>query len=108
MKRGGMMEGSKLKGTEVTVPHLAETLVSATVGKWLVKPGDLFFACLGTHQDGRFILRIASVAFRQRNARRYRLGRENEKQQAQNAVAEGELCRIRKRLGSNNRSSPSN
>ncbi|CAK4858087.1 unnamed protein product [Aphanomyces euteiches] len=34
------MEGSKLKGTEVTVPHLAETLVSATVGKWMVKPGD--------------------------------------------------------------------
>lgn len=26
--------------TEVTVPHLAETLVSATVGKWLKKPGD--------------------------------------------------------------------
>lgn len=25
---------------EITVPHLAETLVSATVGKWLVKPGD--------------------------------------------------------------------
>lgn len=29
-----------LKGTEVPVPHLAETLVSATVGKWLKKPGD--------------------------------------------------------------------
>ncbi|MED4601610.1 lipoyl domain-containing protein, partial [Paenibacillus validus] len=28
------------KGTEVTVPHLAESLVSATVGKWLKKPGD--------------------------------------------------------------------
>jgi 2-oxoisovalerate dehydrogenase E2 component (dihydrolipoyl transacylase) len=40
IERGGMMEGSKPKGTEVTVPHLAETLVSATVGKWLVKPGD--------------------------------------------------------------------
>lgn len=26
--------------TEVTVPHLAETLVSATIGKWLKKPGD--------------------------------------------------------------------
>ncbi|MDD9267552.1 dihydrolipoamide acetyltransferase family protein [Paenibacillus sp. GCM10023248] len=26
--------------TEVTVPHLAESLVSATVGKWLKKPGD--------------------------------------------------------------------
>ncbi|WP_199622948.1 dihydrolipoamide acetyltransferase family protein [Paenibacillus alkalitolerans] len=24
----------------VTVPHLAESLVSATVGKWMVKPGD--------------------------------------------------------------------
>lgn len=28
------------KGTEVPVPHLAESLVSATVGKWLKKPGD--------------------------------------------------------------------
>jgi 2-oxoisovalerate dehydrogenase E2 component (dihydrolipoyl transacylase) len=28
------------KGTAVTVPHLAESLVSATVGKWLCKPGD--------------------------------------------------------------------
>ncbi|MDF2922038.1 MAG: branched-chain alpha-keto acid dehydrogenase subunit [Paenibacillaceae bacterium] len=28
------------KGTEVQVPHLAESLVSATVGKWLKKPGD--------------------------------------------------------------------
>ncbi|GIP37565.1 dihydrolipoamide acetyltransferase component of pyruvate dehydrogenase complex [Paenibacillus sp. J31TS4] len=26
--------------TAVTVPHLAETLVSATVGKWLKQPGD--------------------------------------------------------------------
>jgi 2-oxoisovalerate dehydrogenase E2 component (dihydrolipoyl transacylase) len=26
--------------TEVTVPHLAESLVSATIGKWLKKPGD--------------------------------------------------------------------
>src|SRR4051812_41210452 len=26
--------------TEVTIPHLAETLVSATVGKWLKQPGD--------------------------------------------------------------------
>lgn len=26
--------------TEVTVPHLAESLVSATVGKWLKQPGD--------------------------------------------------------------------
>lgn len=33
---------SEVKGTitEVTVPHLAETLVSATVGKWLKQPGD--------------------------------------------------------------------
>nr|WP_245247453.1 dihydrolipoamide acetyltransferase family protein [Paenibacillus sp. PvP091] len=29
-----------IKGTEVTVPHLAESLVSATVGKWLKQPGD--------------------------------------------------------------------
>jgi 2-oxoisovalerate dehydrogenase E2 component (dihydrolipoyl transacylase) len=28
------------RGTEVTVPHLAESLVSATVGKWLKHPGD--------------------------------------------------------------------
>lgn len=28
------------KGTKVPVPHLAESLVSATVGKWLKKPGD--------------------------------------------------------------------
>lgn len=26
--------------TEVTVPHLAESLVEATIGKWLKKPGD--------------------------------------------------------------------
>ncbi|MEW9699089.1 dihydrolipoamide acetyltransferase family protein [Paenibacillus sp. SI8] len=26
--------------TEVTIPHLAESLVSATVGKWLKQPGD--------------------------------------------------------------------
>ncbi|CAG7642009.1 dihydrolipoamide acetyltransferase family protein [Paenibacillus allorhizosphaerae] len=29
-----------LGGTEVTVPHLAESLVSATVAKWLKQPGD--------------------------------------------------------------------
>ncbi|TBL79832.1 dihydrolipoamide acetyltransferase family protein [Paenibacillus thalictri] len=29
------------QGTGVTVPHLAESLVSATIGKWLVKPGDV-------------------------------------------------------------------
>lgn len=34
------MEDTKPKVTEITVPHLAETLVSATVGKWMVKPGD--------------------------------------------------------------------
>jgi 2-oxoisovalerate dehydrogenase E2 component (dihydrolipoyl transacylase) len=28
------------QGTAVTVPHLAESLVSATVGKWLKQPGD--------------------------------------------------------------------
>ncbi|SDC37667.1 2-oxoisovalerate dehydrogenase E2 component (dihydrolipoyl transacylase) [Paenibacillus sp. UNCCL117] len=32
--------GDSMKGTEVTVPHLAESLVSATIGKWLKKPGD--------------------------------------------------------------------
>ncbi len=32
------MSGSKL--SEVTVPHLAESLVSATLGKWLKQPGD--------------------------------------------------------------------
>ncbi|TLS53269.1 2-oxo acid dehydrogenase subunit E2 [Paenibacillus antri] len=29
-----------IPGVAVTVPHLAESLVSATVGKWLVKAGD--------------------------------------------------------------------
>ncbi|MDF2961802.1 MAG: subunit of branched-chain alpha-keto acid dehydrogenase [Paenibacillus sp.] len=33
------MSGNK-RETEVTVPHLAESLVSATVGKWLKQPGD--------------------------------------------------------------------
>ncbi|WNQ09371.1 dihydrolipoamide acetyltransferase family protein [Paenibacillus aurantius] len=28
------------KGTAITVPHLAESLVSATIGKWLKQPGD--------------------------------------------------------------------
>ncbi|TVY11758.1 dihydrolipoamide acetyltransferase family protein [Paenibacillus cremeus] len=28
------------RGSEVTVPHLAESLVSAVVGKWLKQPGD--------------------------------------------------------------------
>uniref|UniRef100_UPI00307B9D19 biotin/lipoyl-containing protein n=1 Tax=Gorillibacterium massiliense TaxID=1280390 RepID=UPI00307B9D19 len=34
------MEGTGVKGTAVAVPHLAESLVSATVGKWLKQPGD--------------------------------------------------------------------
>lgn len=34
------MEGIKHSGTEITMPHLAESLVSATIGKWLKKPGD--------------------------------------------------------------------
>ncbi|TDF99261.1 dihydrolipoamide acetyltransferase family protein [Paenibacillus piri] len=29
-----------IRETEVTVPHLAESLVSATIGKWLKQPGD--------------------------------------------------------------------
>jgi 2-oxoisovalerate dehydrogenase E2 component (dihydrolipoyl transacylase) len=32
--------GNEQHGTEVTLPHLAESLVSATVGKWLKQPGD--------------------------------------------------------------------
>ncbi|MEK8127500.1 dihydrolipoamide acetyltransferase family protein [Paenibacillus filicis] len=32
--------GDRTIGTEVKVPHLAESLVSATIGKWLKKPGD--------------------------------------------------------------------
>ncbi|CAG7612241.1 Dihydrolipoyllysine-residue acetyltransferase component of pyruvate dehydrogenase complex [Paenibacillus solanacearum] len=32
--------GETTGGTEVTVPHLAESLVSATVAKWLRQPGD--------------------------------------------------------------------
>lgn len=31
---------TKSRGTEVTVPHLAESLVSAVVGKWLKSPGE--------------------------------------------------------------------
>jgi 2-oxoisovalerate dehydrogenase E2 component (dihydrolipoyl transacylase) len=34
------MEDLKPNTVEITIPHLAETLVSATVGRWLVKPGD--------------------------------------------------------------------
>lgn len=32
--------GNGYPGIPVTVPHLAESLVSATVGKWMVSPGD--------------------------------------------------------------------
>jgi 2-oxoisovalerate dehydrogenase E2 component (dihydrolipoyl transacylase) len=31
---------TKPKTTPITIPHLAETLVSATVGRWLKQPGD--------------------------------------------------------------------
>jgi len=34
------MTQTRAKGTEVTVPHLAESLVSATVSRWLKQPGD--------------------------------------------------------------------
>lgn len=34
------MNQTKGREVEVTVPHLAETLVSATVSKWLKQPGD--------------------------------------------------------------------
>ncbi|MBC8079411.1 MAG: E3 binding domain-containing protein, partial [Gorillibacterium sp.] len=34
-----MMESGN-RGTAVPVPHLAESLVAATVGKWLKRPGD--------------------------------------------------------------------
>ncbi|GIP32294.1 dihydrolipoamide acetyltransferase family protein [Paenibacillus sp. J2TS4] len=34
------MNQTKGREVEVTVPHLAETLVSATVGQWLKQPGD--------------------------------------------------------------------
>lgn len=34
------MEGTKAKGTEIVIPQLAESLVSATISKWLKKPGD--------------------------------------------------------------------
>ncbi|HEX7056088.1 MAG TPA: dihydrolipoamide acetyltransferase family protein [Bacilli bacterium] len=35
------MSKIKPQGTKVAIPHLAESLVSATIGKWLVKPGDI-------------------------------------------------------------------
>ncbi|WP_058303762.1 dihydrolipoamide acetyltransferase family protein [Gorillibacterium timonense] len=34
------MSGKDSRGTAVPVPHLAESLVAATVGKWLKQPGD--------------------------------------------------------------------
>lgn len=34
------MQRNEEKGTQVVVPHLAESLVSAIVGKWLKGPGD--------------------------------------------------------------------
>lgn len=34
------MSGNDSRGTAVPVPHLAESLVAATVGKWLKQPGD--------------------------------------------------------------------
>ncbi|MFB0841955.1 dihydrolipoamide acetyltransferase family protein [Paenibacillus oleatilyticus] len=34
------MNDQATKGTGVKVPHLAESLVSATIGKWLKQPGD--------------------------------------------------------------------
>ncbi len=34
------MATKEKEGTVVTVPHLAESLVSATIGKWLKRPGD--------------------------------------------------------------------
>ncbi|UJF31210.1 dihydrolipoamide acetyltransferase family protein [Paenibacillus hexagrammi] len=34
------MSGTNGRLIEVTVPHLAESLVSATIGKWLKQPGD--------------------------------------------------------------------
>ncbi|MDF2658857.1 MAG: branched-chain alpha-keto acid dehydrogenase subunit [Paenibacillus sp.] len=34
------MKGTKAQGTEIVIPQLAESLVSATISKWLKKPGD--------------------------------------------------------------------
>lgn len=34
------MSETKAQGTEIVIPMLAESLVSATIGKWLKKPGD--------------------------------------------------------------------
>ncbi|TXK83487.1 hypothetical protein FU659_13965 [Paenibacillus sp. N3.4] len=37
---GTNMNQTNSRLTEVVVPHLAESLVSATIGKWLKQPGD--------------------------------------------------------------------
>lgn len=34
------MASKEKEGTVITVPHLAESLVSATIGKWLKRPGE--------------------------------------------------------------------
>jgi len=34
------MEETKTRGTAIVIPQLAESLVSATIGKWLKQPGD--------------------------------------------------------------------
>lgn len=34
------MSQTKMQGTEIVIPQLAESLVSATIGKWLKQPGD--------------------------------------------------------------------
>ncbi|PYI55031.1 dihydrolipoamide acetyltransferase family protein [Paenibacillus flagellatus] len=34
------MKETKAQGTEIVIPQLAESLVSATIAKWLKKPGD--------------------------------------------------------------------
>jgi 2-oxoisovalerate dehydrogenase E2 component (dihydrolipoyl transacylase) len=35
------MQQTNAKGTEITMPQFAESVVSATIGKWLKQPGDL-------------------------------------------------------------------
>ncbi|MDF2723140.1 MAG: subunit of branched-chain alpha-keto acid dehydrogenase [Paenibacillus sp.] len=35
-----MMDGTKTRGTDIVIPQLAESLVSATISKWLKQPGD--------------------------------------------------------------------
>lgn len=34
------MKGTRAQGTEIVIPQLAESLVSATISKWLKQPGD--------------------------------------------------------------------